>query len=87
MARAIADQDATRLRALFATPVIFRAITPRRFFDAETAVEVVDEIILGRWFDPGKTVTEVIALDDERGGRRQRVSFRMAVELASGQPS
>ena len=87
MVRAIAAKDTTRLRSLFSTPVTFRGITPKRFWDAETAVEVVDEIMLGSWFDPGTSVTEVIALDTGTVADVQRVSFRLAVELASGRPA
>ena len=84
MVGAIARKDATRLRSLFATPVTFRAITPKRFWDAETAVEVVDEIMLGRWFGPRTAITEVSALDSGTVGDVQQVSFRMKLELGSG---
>ncbi len=65
LAHALAAQDAPRLRALFSTPLTFRAVTPRRFWDAETAVEVVDDIILGTWFGSGVTVTGIDDLESD----------------------
>ena len=83
MARALADRDAVRLGSLFATPVVFRAITPRRFWDAETPMGIVD-IALGVWFDPSKTIIGLTALQTETVGDVAKVSYRMAVELPTG---
>ena len=44
LARAIAAEDGTQLRALLSTPVTFRALTPSRFWDAEDPVAVSDII-------------------------------------------
>ena len=79
MATAIADRDAVRLRRLFATPLVFRAVTPRRFWDAETAVAVVDDVVLGTWFHPGTQVTGVTLLENDTVGDVQKVSYRMTV--------
>jgi hypothetical protein len=87
MVMAIADKDAPRLRALFATPVTFRGITAKRFWDAETALEVVDDIVLGRWFDPGTAITGVTVLDSGLVGDVQKVRFQMTLELESGRPA
>jgi hypothetical protein len=83
MARAIADRDPNELRALFATPVVFRAVTPRRFWDAETAMGIVD-IALGTWFDPSKTIVGITFLETDIVGDVEKVSYRMSVELATG---
>lgn len=83
MASAIAAHDATALRALFSTPVTFRAVTPRRFWDAETPVGVAD-IILGTWFGPDKTVTDVTFVEADTVGDVNKVSYRMTVDQPSG---
>jgi hypothetical protein len=83
LATAIADRDQDRLRTLFATPVEFRAVTPRRFWDADTAMGVAD-IVLGTWFDPRKRVTEVTLVEDDTVGDVQKVSYRMSVATESG---
>src|SRR6478735_11004586 len=82
MAHAIAERDPTRLCSLFATPVVFRAVTPRRFFDAETPIGVVD-IALGVWFDPSKTVTGLSRLETGVVGDVERVSYRIDVIIDS----
>jgi hypothetical protein len=83
MAYAIAAKDATALRARFSTPVTFRAVTPRRFWDAETAIGVSD-IVLGAWFGPDKTITDVTFVESDTVGDVKKVSYRMKVDLASG---
>lgn len=85
MAHAIADRDARQLGSLFATPVVFRAVTPRRFWDAETPLGVVD-IALGVWFDPSKTVIGLTALETGVVGDVERVSYRIDV-LIDGSPA
>ncbi|PRZ40723.1 hypothetical protein CLV47_11420 [Antricoccus suffuscus] len=83
IAYAIAAQDAEALRRVLSTPVTFRAVTPRRFWDAETAVGAVD-IILGTWFGPDKQVTEMTSLATDSVGDVKKVSYRLSVELESG---
>ena len=83
LAHAIATQDAKALRSLISTPVTFRAVTPRRFWDAETAVGVAD-VILGVWFGPDKRVTEIISLETDSVGDVEKVSYRLRVDLESG---
>jgi hypothetical protein len=80
LAHAIADRDAGTLCSLLATPVVFRAVTPRRFFDAETPVGVAD-VVLGVWFDPSKTVTGLVELETGVVGDVERVSYRIEVEI------
>ena len=83
LAVAIADRDQAALRALFATPVVFRAVTPRRFWDADTPVGVAD-IVLGTWFDPTKQVTDVTVVEDDVVGDVSKISYRMTVSTHSG---
>jgi hypothetical protein len=85
MAQAIGARDASELSSLFTTPVVFRAVTPRRFWDAETPMGVVD-IVLGTWFDPTKTITRIAALESGVVGDVERVSYRIEVEM-DGQPT
>ncbi len=83
MALAVAERDSARLRSLFGTPVVFRAVTPRRFWDAETPVGV-DDLLLGTWFGADKAITGLAVLDSDTVGDVQKVSYRMTVELSSG---
>jgi hypothetical protein len=83
LAHAIASQDAQALRSLISTPVTFRAVTPRRFWDGETAVDVAD-VILGGWFGPDKQVTDISSLATDSVGDVEKVSYRLRVHLESG---
>jgi hypothetical protein len=83
LAYAIAAQDAAAFQALLSTPVIFRAVSPRRFWDAETPVEVAD-IMLRTWFGPDKTITAVTSIEAGTVGDVQKISYRMAVDLERG---
>jgi hypothetical protein len=71
------------LLGLLSTPVTFRAVTPRRFWDADTAVGVAD-IMLGTWFAPDKQVTGIASLDTDTLGDVHKVSYRLIVTLPSG---
>lgn len=82
-AAAIEVHDRTALRDLFATPVEFRAVTPRRFWDAETPTDVAD-IVLGTWFDGGKQVMHVSLVEDDTVGDLSKISYRMSVATESG---
>jgi hypothetical protein len=83
MVHAIAAQDGQALRSLFATPVVFRAVTPRRFWDAETPWGISD-IVLGVWFDPTKTVTAITSLEAGALGDTRKIGYAMAVDLPTG---
>ena len=83
LAHVIAAKDAIALKGLFATPVTFRAVTPRRFWDAETPVGVAD-IVLGTWFGPDATITDVTSVETSTVGDVHKVSYRFAVDLESG---
>ena len=76
LAHAIAAADTATLMALFSTPVTFRGVTPRRFWDAETPAGVAD-IVLGTWFSPDKTVTDILSIDTDTVGDVDKVSYRM----------
>ena len=80
---AIAAHDRAALELLFSTPVTFRGLTPRGFWDADTPAGVAD-IVLGTWFSPSRTVTEVVWVDTCSVADVQRVSYRMAVDHESG---
>jgi hypothetical protein len=82
LAHAIFTRDARDLRSLFSTPVTFRAVTPRRFWDAETPVGVAD-IVLGTWFGPEKQITAVTSVETDTIGDVAKVTYRMAVDVDS----
>jgi hypothetical protein len=83
-ARAIAAKDAPALRRLLAPQVDFRALTPGRFWEADSAAEVVDEVILGHWFESTDRIEAVEAIENDRVVDRERVGYRFRVRNADG---
>lgn len=83
LAAAIVARDRSSLSSLCATPIEFRAVTPRRFWDAETPTEVAD-IVLDTWFDGSKQITDVSLVEHDTVGDVQKISYRMSVLTGAG---
>jgi hypothetical protein len=84
LARTMASQDADALRDLLTPNVSFRALTPGAAWESDDARVVVDEVMLGRWFSPERSVTEVLAVDCANVGPVDRVGYRFAVRFPDG---
>lgn len=83
-AEALAAKDAARLRGLLADAVDFRALTPRRCWEADNPAAVVDEIVLGQWFDPDTDVVGLLRVTTSRVEDRASVTYRMLVDKPGG---
>jgi hypothetical protein len=77
-AHALARRDFAQVAELLCPDVEFRAVTPRRFWEADTAEETLR--ILATWFNPNRVVDEVLALSTDLIGDRQSVTYRFAGE-------
>jgi hypothetical protein len=83
-ARALADKDSAGLKALLRPDVDFRAMTPNRFWESNDVDEIVDETILGTWFEPGRRITELVAFETGSIGSLERVAYRFEVDRPDG---
>jgi hypothetical protein len=83
--RAIAARDRTGLLDLLAPQIDFRAMTPGRFWEASSAVEVVDEVILGHWFEPTDRIEAIESIEHDVVVDRERVGYRFRVSNADGE--
>jgi hypothetical protein len=83
-ARAIAAKDAAALRELLAPDVDFGALTPRRAWESGSAAEIVDDVILGRWFEPTDRIVELESVDNDVVVDRERVGYRFRITNADG---
>ena len=83
-AAALAAKDAATLRGMLDAEVDFRAMTPSRVWEARTAAEVVDDVILGKWFEPGDTIERVEAVETGMVGDRCRLGYRLQVTNDDG---
>lgn len=81
-AAALAAKDAAALRSLFASEVDFRALTPGRVWEARTPDAVIDEVILGSWFEPGDVIKRIESVRHGRVGTRTQFGYRLRVASA-----
>ena len=82
---ALAGKDAAGLKAVLQDDIDFRAMTPGKFWESNDVDVIVDETILGKWFEPEERITEVLAVETDRVGSRDRVGYRLHVETPDGQ--
>jgi hypothetical protein len=83
-ARAIAAKDAPALLDVLAPDVDFRAMTPGRFWEANSAKEIVDDVIFGRWFDSSDRIDALESVESGTVADRERVVYRFRVTNADG---
>jgi len=83
-ARALAAKDSPTLHSLFADTVDFQALTPGRHWQAATVGEVVDQIVLGKWFDPGDDIQQLESVSTSQLPGREHVDYRVRVRNADG---
>jgi hypothetical protein len=84
-AAALAAKDGDGLRAVLDPDLDFRAMTPGQFWESSSADEVVDEIVLGAWFEPSDHITELVRVENGEVGHRRHLSYRLAVENGDGE--
>jgi hypothetical protein len=82
--RALADKDASALKALLRPDVDFRALTPGRFWEASSSDAVVDKIVFGAWFEAQDPITAIISIDTGTIGLRQRVGYQLSLSCPDG---
>lgn len=82
-AAALAARDAAAMRALLHPDVEFRALTPRRAWEADDPDAVVD-IVLGRWFTAADEIRAVVAVDQDEVADRERVGYRLDITNPDG---
>jgi hypothetical protein len=82
-ARALAEKDTARLGRLFAADLDFRALTPRKTWQAQDADGVL-EIVFGHWFDDGDRIDSLEQVETDSFADRERVGYRLAVSNPEG---
>jgi hypothetical protein len=83
-AEALAKKDTTALLDLLDSEVDFRGLTPSRFWEASSARALVDDILLGAWFE---AADHIDSLEDVQLGSvadRSRVSYLLRVSNPDG---
>ena len=80
---ALAVKDTDRLVALFAPNVDFRAMTPGRFWEADSPQRVVDEVPY-QWFEPHDVIERVDHIEAGYVADRKRIDYRFLVRSPDG---
>jgi hypothetical protein len=75
-AQAVAARDAQGLKDLLAPDVDFRGLTPGRFWETGSATELVDDIVLGMWFEPTDHIDAVESVVEGSMSDRRKVEYR-----------
>lgn len=81
---ALAARDAAALRSLFGREVDFRALTPGRVWEAQNPDALIDNVILGSWFEPGDVIQRIESVQHGQVGTRTRIGYRLRVQNAGG---
>ena len=82
-ARAVAAGDRESLSKLLAPELAFRALTPSRFWESESAGEVV-ETMLATWFGGERHIDAVEHIECDRVGDLERVGYRFRATTPDG---
>ncbi|MCR6489082.1 hypothetical protein M8542_40275 [Amycolatopsis sp. OK19-0408] len=78
-AHALAARDSAGLRAVLAGEVDFAALTPSRHWLATDPAEIVDDVVFGRWFGPGREILELCSVTTARVADCEHVTYRLLV--------
>lgn len=83
-ALSLAAKDADALKELLAPSVSFHALTPGATWQCQDAATAVDEVILGTWFSPERSITRILAIDCDHVGPIEHVGYRFGTALPDG---
>ncbi len=82
-AAALAQKDFDRVRDLLHPEIEFRALTPRRFWEAEDPEAVVSGA-LRMWFEDSDEILELLEVETDTFADRERVGYRFLVRNPEG---
>lgn len=83
-AEAIAAKNADGLLDLLAPQVDFRAVTPGKFWETSAPDELVNDFILGHWFEPTDTIEGIERIETGSVVGVQRVGYAFRVSNSEG---
>lgn len=82
-ASALAAKDRDAMRELLHPQVEFRALTPRKAWEADDP-EAVMEIVFGTWFDDGDSIEALESVETDVVADREQLRYRLAVTNSEG---
>jgi hypothetical protein len=82
-AEALAAKDVSRVRAITAPDLDFRAMTPMRCWEAHDHDELLD-VLFGHWLEPSDEVVALLSTSTGEVSTRSHVSYRLHLRDAQG---
>ena len=82
-ASALAAKDTDAMLALLHPEVDFRALTPRRSWEADDPQAVL-EIVFGNWFEESDRIEALESVESDVVADRERLRYRLAVSNPEG---
>jgi hypothetical protein len=83
-ARAFADKDGERIRALVHPEIDFRGLTPNRNWEA-TDPDALVEILFDKWLEDTDEVQSLDSVETDSFSDRERVGYRLTVKNPDGE--
>jgi hypothetical protein len=83
-ARALAEKDFERIRALMDPQLDFRGMTPRRVWEAGTPDELIGTV-LRQWFEDSDDIRALEHLETDMVVDRERIGYRFSVRNQDGE--
>jgi hypothetical protein len=80
---AIVARDEDSLRGSLAPDIDFKALTPRKFWEADSP-EGVRDVVLGTWFEEHDKVTGVREVTEGEVGDTSRIGYQFELECPDG---
>ena len=75
-AQALSVKDFSTIGELLDPNIDFRALTPRKAWEAREAGQVIDKV-LRVWFDDSDVLEELVKVETDEMADRRRVSYRL----------
>ena len=82
-AAALAAKDSEQMTALLDPQIDFRALTPRRAWEAGDPGQVL-ETLFGNWFEPSDEIVELVQVQTDAVADRERVGYRLRIRNPEG---
>ncbi|HXD56136.1 MAG TPA: hypothetical protein VN618_15375 [Solirubrobacteraceae bacterium] len=82
-AAALAAKDADRMTELLDGEIDFRALTPRRAWEASDPGQVL-ETLFGNWFEESDEIVELVQVETDTVADRERVGYRLRIRNPEG---
>ncbi len=82
-ASALAAKDGDALRAMLHPQIEFRALTPRRVWEADDP-DAVLEIVLGNWFEDSDEIRALETVEVGAVADREQLRYRLSVANPEG---